>query len=166
MKENRKSSISYKTIDFLSSQIDVICHATESKEKIVGSIKNVLFISEDKFHETEFEGHWGNKILKITASLDKKGSLDLLTRVLKEINFTDRELLLSNLENHIDEKGNLFLRIDKQKICRNKLFLTENEGIKIKFKPNKNKIIEQKRSNRVEDEIYSSYRRLIQFTEK
>ena len=166
MKENINSSINYKPIDFLNSQIDIFCHATENKEKIVGSLFNVLLIPQDKLNETEFEGHWGNKIIKISMLLNKKESSALVTRILKEINFTDRELLLSNLENHIDEKGNLFLRLDKQKLCKNKLFLTENEGIKIKFKPNKNKIIQQKRSNRIEEEIYNSYRRLIQFTEK
>lgn len=166
MKENIKNSIRSTDIDFLGSQIDLICHATEDKEKIIGSIRNVLFISEDKFQEIEYEGHWGNKILKITAILNRKESSVIARRILEGINFTDRQTLISNLENHIDEKGNLFLRVDKQKICRNKLFLTENEGIKIKFKPNKNKIIEQKRSNKIDDEIYNLYRRLIQFTEK
>ncbi|MFB5600998.1 MAG: RNA-binding domain-containing protein [Nitrososphaeraceae archaeon] len=166
MKENKEISIEYSSIEFLSSQIDVICHATEDKEKIIGSIKNILFISEDKFQEIEYEGHWGNKILKISAPLNKKESSMMVKRILEKINFTDRQTLLSNLENHIDEKGNLFLRLDKQKICRNKLFLTENEGIKIKVKPNKNKIIQQKRSNKIDNEIYNSYRRLIQFTEK
>ncbi len=159
-------SIKYTSLDFLSSLVDVICHATEDKQKILNSIQRILLISEDKFQESEYEGHWGNTILKMTALLNRKDTNALVKRIFEEISFNDRENLLSNLENHIDHKGNLFLRVDKQMLCRNRLRLTENEGIKLRFKPNKNKIIEQKRSNKIDDEIYAFYRRLIQFTEK
>lgn len=156
----------YTDIEFLNSQIDLVCHATEDKAKILDSIFQVLLIPQEKFEETEYEGHWGNKILKLTATINKKESLSLIKKILGAISFVERDALLNNLENHIDEKGNLFLRVDKQKTCKNKISLTENEGIKIKFKPNKNKIIELKKSNRIENEIYLLYRRLIQFSEK
>lgn len=166
MNDKIHRSIKYTSIDFLSSQVNVICHATEDKQKILNSIQRILFISEDTFQELEYEGHWGNKILKMTAVLNRKDTNALVTRIFEEISYKDREKLLSNLENHIDQKGNLFLRVDKQMICKNRLSLTENEGIKLRFKPNKNKIIEQKRSNKIDNEIYLFYRRLIQFTEK
>lgn len=155
----------YTDIEFLNSQIDLVCHATEDKSKILDSIFKVLLIPQEKFQETEYEGHWGNKILKLTAILNKKESLSLIKKILGAISFVERDALLNNLENHIDEKGNLFLRVDKQKTCKNKISLTEFEGMKIKFKPNKNKIIELKKGNRIEDEIYLLYRRLIQFSE-
>jgi hypothetical protein len=156
----------YTDIEFLNSQIDLVCHATEDKAKILDSIFKILLIPQEEFQETEYEGHWGNKILKLTATINKKESLSLIKKILGAISFVERDALLNNLENHIDEKGNLFLRVDKQKTCKNKISLTENEGIKIKFKPNKNKIIELKRSNRIGNEIYLLYRRLIQFSEK
>ena len=156
----------YNDIEFLNSQIDLVCHATEDKSKILDSLFRILLILQEKFQETEFEGHWGNKILKLTATLNKKESLSLIKKILGAISFVERDSLLNNLQQHIDEKGNLFLRLDKQKICKNKISLTENEGIKIKFKPNKNKIIQLKKSNKIENEIYLLYRRLIQFSEK
>jgi RNA binding exosome subunit len=58
------------------------------------------------------------------------------------------------------------LRLDKQRICKNKISLSDTEGIKIKFKVNKNQIIQHTKSGKVEDEIYFSYRRLIQSLEK
>ena len=82
------------------------------------------------------------------------------------MSFIDRENLFSNLDKYIDEKGNLYLRLDKQKICKNKISLSDTEGIKIKFKVNKNQIIQYKKSGKVENEIYFSYRRLIRSLEK
>ena len=85
---------------------------------------------------------------------------------MKKISFIDRNNLLSNLDKHIDDKGNLFLRLDKQRICRNKISLSDTEGIKIKFKINKNPLIISKKSGKIESEVYLLYRRLIQSLEK
>ena len=155
----------YTDIEFLNSQIYLVCHATEDKSKILDSIFKILLIPHEKFQETEYEGHWGNKIITLSTTMNKKESFLLIKKILGAFSFMDRDVLLKNLQNHIDEKGNLFLRLDKQKACKSKISLTENEGIKIKFKPNKNKIIELKGSNRVGDDIYLLYRRLIQFSE-
>jgi len=56
--------------------------------------------------------------------------------------------------------------LDKQKLCRNKISISETEGIKIKFKINKNRIIQNKKRGNVENEIYFLYRRLILSLEK
>jgi hypothetical protein len=58
------------------------------------------------------------------------------------------------------------LRLDKQRICKNKISLSETEGVKIKFKINKNPIILNKKSGKVDDEIYFLYRRLVLSLEK
>lgn len=144
----------------------MVIHATEDKYKILESILSNLEIAKEKFQEIEYEGHWGNKILRLTTEINKKDTQILIEKILKEISFIDRENLLSNLDKYIDEKGNLYLRLDKQRICKNKISLSDTEGIKIKFKVNKNQIIQHKKSGKVEDEIYFSYRRLILSLEK
>jgi RNA binding exosome subunit len=123
-------------------------------------------MSNEKFQEIEYEGHWGNKILRLTAEIKKKESQILIEKIFKKLSFIDRENLLSNLDKYIDEKGNLYLRLDKQKICKNKISLSDTEGIKIKFKVNKSQIMQYKKSGKVENEIYFSYRRLIRSLEK
>jgi RNA binding exosome subunit len=144
----------------------MVIHATEDKYKILESIFSNLEIAKEKFQEIEYEGHWGNKILRLTTEINKKDTQILIEKILKEISFIDRENLLSNLDKYIDEKGNLYLRLDKQRMCKNKISLSDTEGIKIKFKVNKNQIIQHKKSGKVEDEIYFSYRRLILSLEK
>jgi RNA binding exosome subunit len=153
-------------LQFLNSTIDMVIHATEDKYKILESVLFTLEITKEKFEEIEYEGHWGNKISRLTTVIDKKDTPILIEKIFKKLSFLDRENLLLNLDKHIDEKGNLYLRLDKQRICKNKISLSDTEAIKIKFKVNKNQIIQYTKSGKVEDEIYFSYRRLIQSLEK
>lgn len=153
-------------LQFLNSNIDIVIHATEDKYIILEAVLSNLEIPKEKFEEIEYEGHWGNKILRLITEINKNDTLILIEKILKKLSFLDKENLLSNLDKHIDEKGNLYLRIDKQKICKNKITLSDTEGIKLKFKVNKNQIILHKKSGKVEDEIYLSYRRLIRSLEK
>ena len=162
MKENKL----IPHLQFLNSTIDIVIHATEDKYKILEYVSSNLEMSNEKFQEIEYEGHWGNKILRLTTEINKKDTQILIEKILNEISFLDREILLSNLDKYIDEKGNLYLRLDKQRICKNKISLSDTEGIKIKFKINKNQIIQHKKSGKVEDEIYFLYRRLIRSLEK
>ena len=154
-------------LQFLSSYIDIVVHATEDKNRITNSVLSTLEISHtEKFKEIEYEGHWGNKILRLTAEIKKKDAQMLIKKILMSLSFIDKENLLNNLDKHIDEKGNLHLRLDKQRICKNKISLSETEGVKIKFKINKNPIILNKKSGKVDDEIYFLYRRLVLSLEK
>jgi len=150
----------------LNSIIYIVIHATEDKHKILDAVLLNLEIPKEKFEEIESEGHWGNKIVRLITEINKKDTQILLENILKKISFIDRNNLLSNLDKHIDDKGNLFLRLDKQRICRNKISLSDTEGIKIKFKINKNPLIISKKSGKIESEIYLLYRRLIQSLEK
>ena len=43
--------------------------------------------------------------------------------------------MLYSLNDYVDDKGTLYLRLDKQKICEGKIELSDIDSIKIKFKP-------------------------------
>ena len=154
-------------LQFLGSFIDIVVHATEDKYRITNSVLSTLEISHlNKLEEIEYEGHWGNKILRLTAEIKKNGAQSLIKIILRSLSFIDKKNLLDNLEKYIDEKGNLHLRLDKQKMCKNKISLSDTEGVKIKFKINKNPIILDKKRGKVDDEIYFLYRRLVLSFEK
>ncbi len=163
MKHNKQAAV----LEFLSSFIEIVVHATEDKMRIISSILSILEIPlQEKFNEIQYEGHWGNKILRLTTEINNKEAQTLIEKILKSLSFTEKEYLITALDKHIDEKGNFYLRLDKQKLCKNKISLSETEGIKIKFKINKNRIIQNKKSGNVENEIYFLYRRLILSLEK
>jgi RNA binding exosome subunit len=77
-------------LQFLSSTIDIVVHATEDKNIITNSLLSSLEISHvDKFKEIEFEGHWGNKILRLTAEIKQKDAQTLIKKILMSLSFID-----------------------------------------------------------------------------
>jgi RNA-binding protein len=163
LKHNKQTAV----LEFLNSFIDIVVHATEDKMRIIRSVISTLEIPlQEKFEEIQYEGHWGNKIIRLTAQINNKDAQTLLEKILKSLSFTEKEYLITALDKHIDEKGNFYLRLDKQKLCKNQVSISETEGIKIKFKINKNRIIQNKKRGNVENEIYFLYRRLILSLEK
>jgi len=68
-------------LQFLSSYIDIVVHATEDKNRITNSVLSTLEISyTEKFQEIEYEGHWGNKILRLTAEIKKRDAQTLIKK--------------------------------------------------------------------------------------
>jgi RNA-binding protein len=51
------------------------------------------------------------------------------------LNSTDREHLSRLVNDYADEKGNLYIRLDKQRICQGRVLLSETDAIRIRFKP-------------------------------
>jgi hypothetical protein len=56
-------------------------------------------------------------------------------RVISLLNSADKERLSSSLQEYSDEKGNLYVRLDKQRICQGKVSLSDTDAIWIRFKP-------------------------------
>ncbi|HET7283946.1 MAG TPA: RNA-binding domain-containing protein, partial [Nitrososphaeraceae archaeon] len=47
----------------------------------------------------------------------------------------DKHLLSNLFDKYIDEKGNLYIRLDKQRICNGKVSLSESDSIRVRFRP-------------------------------
>ncbi|HET7283373.1 MAG TPA: RNA-binding domain-containing protein, partial [Nitrososphaeraceae archaeon] len=76
-----------------SAEINVLVHATENENKILHSINNVLSISAEKFSHSVSEGHWGNRILLLTATIDGQSAKDLVVKIMSSLNSNDKHLL-------------------------------------------------------------------------
>lgn len=122
-------------IRFSTAEISIIVHATENQDKILQSINNVLYISPDRFSSTSSEGHWGNKILLLSAVLESTEANSLIARILSGLNKIDRHSLSDFFDNYIDEKGNLYIRLDKQRMCQRRTSLSDNDSIRIRLRP-------------------------------
>ena len=101
---------------FVLLEIRIIVHATEEKDKILERLNSTLSVPPDSFSIVGTEGHWGNKILLLTSILSKNDANSLYMKV-KALVKNYGELL----SNFFDEKGNLYIRLDKQRVCMGKV---------------------------------------------
>ena len=116
--------------------IRVFAHATEDQEKVQTAVRNLLpdeLAQTVLFEKTNLTGHHGNPITLFTAKLtDKK----MLPRVLEKISLgltsLDKEELNDNLKLHL-EKGNMYLRFDKQSAFLRVFKFSQNDPIHLKI---------------------------------
>jgi RNA binding exosome subunit len=127
-------ALDYRT-RFSSAEISIIVHATENEQKILGSLCNIFSISVNRFSLTQSAGHWGNKILFLTARLGSSEANILFIKIISSLNSLEKNYLSNFYANYKDEKGNLYIRLDKQGICQGKVSLSEIDSIRFRFRP-------------------------------
>lgn len=120
---------------FSGAEANLMVHATEDHGKILKSLQDGLQISSDRFTSTPSEGHYKNKILLLTATLSGTEANGLASHISSSLNSPDRQVLLRGIEQFSDDKGNLYLRLDKQRLCQGKISISSSDSIRIKFKP-------------------------------
>jgi RNA binding exosome subunit len=80
------------------------------------------------------EGHWKNPILRLiisTSSNIERLYTDLCDQL--RINYGSEDLD-KYLKNNLDEKGSIYIRLDKQKLCAKALFLPDTDAVRMIFK--------------------------------
>jgi RNA binding exosome subunit len=102
---------------------------------VIKAIENVLLVPSERFSSSPSQGHYKNKILLQKAILSSQEAGSLAKRVISLLNSADRENLSRLVQEHSDEKGNLYIRLDKQRMCQGKVLLSETDAIRIRFKP-------------------------------
>ncbi|MFA5868661.1 MAG: RNA-binding domain-containing protein [Candidatus Bathyarchaeia archaeon] len=117
-----------------AAEISVFAHATEDEEKVKQAVKRIARY-EHVFESQRLSGHYDDPITLLTSKTTKKTeATDLLANIVNKLSSIDRQTLLDELPNRIDPKGNLYLRLDKQKAFNGKIALQENDPIRIKLK--------------------------------
>jgi RNA-binding protein len=122
-------------IKFSGAEANLVIHATEDQEKVLGSLEDNLNLSPDKFAVTPSEGHYKNRILMLKAIFSSSEATQLAANIASKLNSLDRQELWQNMSQFSDEKGNLYLRLDKQRLCQGKVSIALADSIRIKFKP-------------------------------
>lgn len=120
-------------------ELRVFSHATEDMEKVLTAARN-LFPEEVgeamAFEKSALSGHHGNPIVLFKTKLKDRQMLPLVLRKIGAgLTSLDKELLGGELSLHLD-KGNLFLRFDKQQAFLGSFRFSSNDPIhaKVHFK--------------------------------
>ena len=108
-------------------------YGTEDKEKVIKSIKTLFPNSLPECETTE--GYYKNPVLILHDKIDKKREIKDFIQILNQLESSDKKKILKELEKKMDEKGNLFLRFDKQKAYQDELKIVEHgDSIHVKIK--------------------------------
>ena len=124
-----------ESLKFSAAEINLVLHATEDGDRVLKAIEDVLLVQSKRFSSSHLEGHFKNRIVLQKAILSSHEAGSLAKRVVSLLNSTDREHLSHLIHEYSDEKGNLYIRLDKQRMCQGKVSLSETDAIRIRFKP-------------------------------
>jgi hypothetical protein len=119
--------------------IRVFAHATEDPERVLTATRNALpieSINTVTFKKSNLTGHHGNPItLYETKIKEKKIVQAAFERLCSGLSVLDKEALANDIKQHLD-KGNLYVRLDKQCAYLNELRLgsTDPVHLRIHFK--------------------------------
>ncbi len=122
-------------IKFSAAEVNMVLHATEDYDKVLQSIEKTISVPADRFESTESDGHHGNKIMLYKSILSSSEAAALAVKILSSLNAADRQQLYDYLDYYCDDKGNLYLRLDKQRICQGKISLSDSDSVRVRFKP-------------------------------
>ncbi len=123
------------SLKFSAAEINLVLHATEDEGRVLKAIEDVLLVQPKRFSSSHSEGHFKNRIVLQKAILSSIEAGSLAKRVISLLSSTDREHLSRFLHEYSDERGNLYIRLDKQRICQGRVSLSETDAIRIRFKP-------------------------------
>lgn len=123
------------SIKFSAAEINLVLHATEDEDRVLKAIEDVLQVQSKRFSSSYSEGHFKNRIVLQKAILSSQEAGSLAKRIISLLNSTERGHLSRLVHEYSDEKGNLYIRLDKQRICQGRVSLSESDAIRIRFKP-------------------------------
>ncbi len=111
----------------------VFVYGTENENKVREAIKTLFPNSSPQTDITE--GYFKNPVLILHDKITKRGDIKEFIKILENLDLQVKKRLLNELDIKMDEKGNLFLRFDKQRAYSGDLKIIEHgDAIHVKIK--------------------------------
>ncbi len=111
----------------------VFVYGTENEEKVKKAIKTLFPNSLIQREVTE--GHYKTRVLILYDKIDKKQDIKDFIETLNNMGSSDKKRILMDLDKKMDDKGNFFLRFDKQKAYLGELKIVDHgDSIHVKIK--------------------------------
>ena len=117
-------------------EISVFVHATEEEEKVERAVLNIIPTGVGANPKIQrLRGHYNDPIILMTTRIRKrKAAREVFRGLIHSLSSLDRRRLFDEIEDRVDEAGNLYLRLDKQNAYRGRAVLHESDPIHVKFK--------------------------------
>jgi RNA binding exosome subunit len=116
--------------------IRVFAHATEDADKVLTAARNIIpsdLRDTVTFNKTGLTGHHGNPITLFEARVKEKNLVNLVFGELcSGLSILDKEVLTEEINQHLD-KGNLYVRLDKQSAYLKELRLGSTDPIHLRI---------------------------------
>lgn len=111
----------------------VFVYGTENEEKVREAVKTLF---PNSHPQKEFmEGYFKNPVLILHDKIEKKREVKDFMKILKGLDLSTKKKVLNELDKKMDDKGNLFLRFDKQRAYHGDLKVTEHgDAVHVKIK--------------------------------
>ena len=121
-----------------SVELSTIAHATDDLEKTQVALTRLLpdpLKPRQVFTRRYLQGHYGNPIVTFEAHLTDPADIQEFTTFLRQqLSQTDKNNIARQLDRHTDDDGNLYIRIDKQKILLGTTELGQEDPVRVKMK--------------------------------
>jgi RNA binding exosome subunit len=117
-----------------SLEVSYFVHATEDGDKIAAAVSGIFGPLGEPRAE-EMEGHFGNKIVRVSHHLNGEDAAMALTTVLSNMSLDLKRRLREELGVHLDEHSAFYLRLDKQRLLAGRLQLTDSDPVRVRVKP-------------------------------
>jgi hypothetical protein len=121
-----------------SVEVSTIAHATDDLEKVQAALIRLLpetLQGRQLFTRRYVQGHYGNPIITFEAHLSDPADVEAFkVSFLKQLPETERLSIVRKLHLHTDRDGNLYIRIDKQKMFRGMARLGQDDPIRVRMK--------------------------------
>ena len=136
-------------------QTSCLVHATEDLNKVRVALTNIFPVDMRKkifFRQQKLEGHYGNPITILRSEInDAKLVESFLNKFSEMFDELEKKEFSIEFHKHLDGKGNLYIRLNKQAAFMNRLSLQQQDPIKIKISIKKSKRLSK-------EQIFEYYR--------
>lgn len=116
-------------------EVSSFIHATEDSDKVIAACRNVLpadYADEITFESRDLLGHYGNPITLLRVRIKQKQVLEaFIENLAGSLSEVEKECLSSGVRRRIDDRGALYLRLDKQEAFLGQMKLGNMDPIRV-----------------------------------
>ena len=117
-----------------SLDVSYLLHATEDADRVAAAVRELIG-SEAPFEFEDLEGHFGNRITKVSLHLHGEDATSAFIRVTGRMPVTLKKSVAGDIDRLVDEHSSLYLRFDKQRLVQGGIATGQDDAIRLKVKP-------------------------------